>query len=73
LSLHLSSANDQASITKILQRHFLAAVPEEHGHVLGENRRAVVIEGRLYDPTNAALRAWTASAIFDGFGMPSMA
>ena len=30
------------------------------------------IEDSLYDLTNAALRARTASAIFDGFGMASM-
>ena len=34
---------------------------------------AVVIEDSLYDPANAALRARTASAILDGFGMASMA
>ena len=33
---------------------------------------AVVIEDSLYDPTNAALRPLTASAILDGFGMASM-
>jgi len=32
---------------------------------------AAVIEDSLYDPTNAALRARTASAILDGFGMAS--
>jgi hypothetical protein len=31
------------------------------------------IEDGVYDPTSAALRALTASAIFDGFGMASMA
>jgi hypothetical protein len=33
---------------------------------------AVVSEDSLYDPTNAALRAQTASAILDGFGTASM-
>jgi hypothetical protein len=36
------------------------------------NPPPAAIEDNLYDPTNAALRARTASAIFDGFGMASM-
>ena len=36
---------------------FAALGTEVEIRVLGENRRVVVIEDRLYDPTNAALRA----------------
>ena len=39
---------------------------------MGNPPSATAIEDNLYDPTNAALRARTASAIFDGFGMASM-